>query len=475
MLLEELYISNCVYLIERSRFMYFTIAIVGRSNVGKTTIFNRLVNKKTSIVADCFGVTRDRNEVLCDYYDLKVKLIDSAGIEYQKKDILNKQMFNQAIKSIDLSDLCLFVIDGKDGITNADLRVFDILRKKNKLTILVINKTENIRFIDMSELSQFNTVCDKILLSAEHNHGFNDLYNAIKIQYNVWKDAKDDENFALNKQNNQNYDCENSSKIRVAVIGRPNAGKSTLLNNLLNEDRLITSDIAGTTRDKIELNFTYRNHEFVLIDTAGVRKKHKNGDFIEVASVEKSFEAIQFADVVIAVMDITVALEEQDLSICQKVCNEGRILIVCFNKWDLVSNDKEKQLLENLKNVIRKSLAQVKGIRFFTCSAINDKNLTLMLDEVVKLYCKWDNKISSGKINKKIIESKMTINVINELKIKYINQIKVRPPAFVAFSGKNEKDITAPKVESLKNWLYRELDLSGIPIRLSVRGKKKKQ
>ena len=449
--------------------MPYAIAIVGRANVGKTTIFNRLVGKKVSIVADYAGVTRDRNEVVCNYYDLKVKFVDAAGIEYQNtKEKIAKQMLEQALKSIDMADLCLFVIDGKNGVVSGDIDVFNALRKKNKTIILIVNKAENPQNLNTEELSQFNTVCDKILLSAEHNLGFGDLYNAIKNQYEKQTTviAKDN-NLTVVDDNKQHDD----HKIRIAILGRPNAGKSTFLNRLLNEDRLITSDIAGTTRDKIELDFSYNGKDFVLIDTAGIRKKHKNGDELECASVDKSLEALQFADVVIVMMDITNALEEQDLSICQKVCNEGRILVVCFNKWDLVPRGKEEELLEKLKNIIRRSVAQVKGIVFFTCSAINDNNLYTMLDTICELFAKWNYKITAGQMNKKIEEAKLTMNVINELKIRYINQIKVRPPMFVAFSGKKEKDITTQKVDSVKNWLYKTFNFTGVPIRLSVRGK----
>ena len=449
--------------------MPYTIAIVGRANVGKTTIFNRLVGKKVSIVADYAGVTRDRNEVVCNYYDLKVKFVDAAGIEYQNtKGKIAKQMLEQALKSIDIADLCLFVIDGKNGVVSGDIDVFNALRKKNKTIILIVNKAENPQNLNTEELSQFNTVCDKILLSAEHNLGFGDLYNTIKNQYEKQTTviAKDN-NITVVDDNKSNDD----HKIKIAVLGRPNAGKSTFLNRLLNEDRLITSDIAGTTRDKIELDFSYNGKDFVLIDTAGIRKKHKNGDQLECASVDKSLEALQFADVAIVMMDITNALEEQDLSICQKVCNEGRILVVCFNKWDLVPRGKEEELLEKLKNIIRKSVAQVKGIVFFTCCAVRDNNLYVMLDTICELFDKWNCKITAGQMNKKIEEAKLTMNIINELKIRYINQIKVRPPMFVAFSGKKEKDITTQKVDSVKNWLYKTFNLTGIPIRLSVRGK----
>ena len=211
----------------------------------------------------------------------------------------------------------------------------------------------------------------------------------------------------------------------------------------------------------------------MLIDTAGIRKKHKDGDGLEIASVDKSLEALQYADVAIMIMDITTALEEQDLSLCQKICNEGRILVICFNKWDFVKKTQEQELLNGLQNRIRKSIAQVKGIMFFTCSAIMDNNLTSVLDGIIQLYNKWDGKITAGQFNKKVGEcSTMPNNIINTLKIKYINQVKQRPPAFIAFSGKNEKYITPQHVETLKNWLYREFDLTGIPLRVSIRGKK---
>ena len=468
----------------------FSVAIIGRANVGKTTIFNRIVGKndkqKRAIVKDYAGTTRDRNEVVVDdYFGMKIKFIDAAGIEYQNaKGTIEKQMLKQAIKGLELADLCLFVIDGKFGITDGDLSVFNLLRKKNKSTILIVNKAENPNDLCISadELRQFNIAKKQILLSAEHNFGFGDIYEAIKEEYDKWFEASKnnnrDGNMKMNAERyknesneNESYKIEDEHKIRIAVLGRPNAGKSTFLNNLLQEDRLITSDIAGTTRDKIDLDFSYKNQDFVLIDTAGIRRKYKNGEDLEYASVEKSLEALQFADVGIVLMDITIAMEEQDLSLCQRVCNEGRILVVCFNKWDLVPKNKEEQLLEELKTKIQKSVAQVKGIVFFTCSAIRDQNLAIMLDTIKTLFDRWNCKITASQMNKKIEEAKMTMNVINDLKIRYINQIKTRPPTFVAFSGKNEKYITIQKVESLKNWLYREFNLLGVPVRISVRGK----
>ncbi len=448
--------------------MCYTIVIVGRSNVGKTTIFNRLIGKNIAITADITGVTRDRNEIKFNYYDMNIKLIDTAGVELNgSKNVIEKQMLEQANKSIDDADLCLFVIDGKTGLLHKDIEIFNILRKKNKTTILVINKSETKSNLNINELNHFNTAIEKIFLSAEHNFGFNELYKSIKKQHDIWlKDNK-------KKEEKESLYCVNDHKIKIAVLGRPNVGKSTFLNNLLNENRLITSNIAGTTRDKIELDFVYKNLDFVLVDTAGIRKKYKNGNEVENASIEKSFESLQFADVVIVMIDITIAFEEQDLSLCNRVCEEGRILIVCFNKWDLVPSASEKKILTKLKNIICKSISKTKGIVFFTCSAIHDNDLQLILDSAYKLYNKWNIKISSSSMNKKIEKAKQFINnPISDLKIRYINQIKTRPPTFVAFSGKDKKYIKQYKIDSLRNWLYSEFDLFGVPIRLSVREKK---
>ncbi len=449
--------------------MYFAVAIVGRPNVGKTTIFNRFVGaKKSSIVENIIGVTRDRNEVVTNFYDIQANFIDIAGIELRaKKDIISQQMQQQALKAIMKADVCLLVVDGILGIVEKDIEVLNIIRKYNKPVIVLVNKCENLDKINQENFYKIN-VDDKILISAQHNIGFADLYKVLLEKYNNW--------LKVNQQQLKS-DIEKNKveahKIRIAVLGRPNAGKSTFLNNLLQEDRLITSDIAGTTRDKIEVDFKYCNREFVLIDTAGIRKKHKNGEFLEKMSVEKSLEALQFADVVIMITDITKALEEQDLSLCQKICAEGRILVVCFNKWDLVNKNKEYEILKYLKAIIQQSMAQVKGIVFFTCSSLKDNNLTDILQNIIVLYDKWNRKLSSGIINKAVLADKTKPNsAINKLKIKYITQIKSRPPTFIAFSGKKEKDILINNIESIKNWIYQELDYTGVPIRVSIRGKK---
>ncbi len=448
----------------------FTVAIVGRANVGKTTLFNRIVGKRQeAIVANVAGVTRDRNEIVADFFDIKAKFVDAAGIEFtgmRTKNVIEKQMFQQAVRSIENADICVFVIDGKVGVIDTDIQVLNLLRKHEKKVITVINKAENANNIDIDNLYQLG---DKpILISASHNLGIGDLYEALLREYEIYKQTHQEEEERVEN---------NDHKIRIAILGRPNAGKSTFLNKLLGEERVIASDIAGTTRDKVEIPFKYNNHEFIMIDTAGIRKRHKEGDNLELASVDKSFEALQFADIAVMIMDISVALEEQDLTLCQKICNEGRILVICFNKWDLVDNVKEnaEKLIDMLKERIRKSIAQVKGIVFFTCSALHDDNLSDMLAELAALYDKWNTKIGAGRFNRAIADAYKRPGIVQELKIKYINQIKVRPPTFVAFSGLNEKKITISKIEALKNWLYREFDLLGVPTRLSVRGKVKEK
>lgn len=448
----------------------FTVAIVGRANVGKTTLFNRIVGKRQeAIVANVAGVTRDRNEVVADFFDIKAKFVDAAGIEFtgmRTKNVIEKQMFQQAVRSIENADICVFVIDGKVGVIDTDMQVLNLLRKHDKKVITVINKAENANNIDIDNLYQLGD--RPILISASHNLGIGDLYEALLREYDFYKQAHDEEQEPVE---------DTSHKIRIAILGRPNAGKSTFLNKLLGEERVIASEIAGTTRDKVEIPFTCGGREFVLIDTAGIRKRHKEGDNLELASVDKSFEALQFADIAVMIMDISVALEEQDLTLCQKICNEGRILVICFNKWDLVDNVKENadKLIDMLKERIRKSIAQVKGIVFFTCSALQDDNLSNMLEELAALYDRWNTKIGAGRFNRAIADAYKRPGIVQELKIKYINQIKVRPPTFVAFSGLNEKKITVSKIEALKNWLYREFDLLGVPIRLSVRGKVKEK
>ena len=317
--------------------MTFTVAIVGRPNVGKSTLFNSLAKKKSAIVYDCPGVTRDRKEENIDFLGLQLKLIDTAGFESQKKEILLKDISEQIDFAVSEADILLFLLDAKSGILPDDHNFIKYIRKKNKEIILVVNKSES---------KQKSMLSDDILrlgfkrivyLSAEHRIGFQELFLEINDCYTQYQSLYGD-------IQNANELHNNNKSIKIAIVGKPNVGKSTFINKLLGTNRLITANESGTTRDAIEISWEYKNNNITLIDTAGIRKRSKIQQKLEKLSYEDSLKAIRFTQICILLFDATQKkLEKQDLSIIEHIVNEGRGLIIILNKSDLLS---DKQLQE---------------------------------------------------------------------------------------------------------------------------------
>lgn len=437
------------------------LAIVGRPNVGKSTLFNRLCGKRMAIVHDIPGVTRDRKEAFGQLGDIPLKLIDTAGLEDKSKDPLMEGMKTQVLEALRNADVVLFIIDGREGLTPLDTSFADLLRKAQKPVFLLANKCEGKAGAQGIAEAWGLGFGEPFPTSAEHGLGLDALYEALVPLYKGPLDEKIDSEEVP------------EAPLQLAIVGRPNVGKSTLLNQLIGHERVLTGPEAGVTRDSISIEWSYKNQPMRLIDTAGLRKRTKVTEKLEWLATSESRTAIQYAQVVILVLDANQPLEKQDLHIGSKVIEEGRCLVLALNKWDLITNKEE--LLKNLKERLTTALPQVKGIPLVPISALKGKNKEKLLDQVLAIYALWNQRISTGKLNRWLEEivahHPPPLVAGRRIKIKYLTQIKTRPPTFVLFSSKSD-ELPDSYVKYLVNGMRNTFGLEGVPIRFSVKSGK---
>ncbi|MGA0604428.1 ribosome biogenesis GTPase Der [Phenylobacterium sp. VNQ135] len=439
--------------------MPLKLAIVGRPNVGKSTLFNRLAGKKLAIVDDRPGVTRDRRFGTGRLGDLDLELIDTAGFEDVTDESLEARMRAQTELAVDECDVALFVVDSREGVTPADRIFAEILRKRDKPVILAANKAEG-RQGEAGVLDAWGLgLGEPVPISAEHGEGMADLYAAIAA---VW--SEDDE---------FEEEDEADKPIRIAIVGRPNAGKSTLVNRLIGEDRMLTGPEAGITRDAIPVDWVWDGRNVRLVDTAGLRRKAKVHEKLEKLSTSDTIRAITFAEVVLLVMDATHPLEIQDLQIADLVEREGRALVFVLAKWDLVE-DQQAKLAEIIEETNR-LLPQVKGSPIVALSAETGRGLDRLMPAVLKAYGDWSTKVKTRDLNDwlRMAVERHPPPAVNgrRVKPKYMAQTKARPPTFVLFASRADQ-LPDHYRRYLINSLRESFDLPGVPIRVSVRSNK---
>jgi GTPase len=445
--------------------MSFTIAIIGRPNVGKSTLFNRLVGQKLALVDDAPGVTRDRREGEARLGDLRFTVIDTAGLDEGAKGSLTARMLEQTETAIGLADALMFVIDARAGLTPSDRAFADYARRADKPVVLLANKSEG-KHGEIGAMEAYALgLGDPLQISAEHGEGMSDLYDALRVLMpEPAEDEEDDEEIAEEELATR--------PIRVAVVGRPNAGKSTLINRLLGEERLLTSAEAGTTRDSIAVEISWNGRDFRVFDTAGLRRRSRIEEKLEKLSVADALRAVRFAEVVVLMMDTQNKFEEQDLRIADLIEREGRALVIAVNKWDLMET--KSGAISALRAEADHLLPQVRGTPLVAVSGLMGEGIDHLMRAIEDAYAVWNRRVPTAALNRwfeQAVDANPPPAVSGRrLKLNYITQAKARPPSFVLFCSRADA-VPQSYLRYLVNSLREYFELPGTPVRISLREK----
>jgi len=434
------------------------VTIVGRPNVGKSTLFNRMAGKRISITEDKPGVTRDRIYAECEWLDNYFTLIDTGGIEVNTEDTIFAQMRIQAEIAIDMADVVLFMVDGKEGVTAADLEVSQMLRKAKKDIILVVNKMD--KFVNNNNIYEFYNLSlgEPISISSSEALGLGDLLDLIISKFDDSMDINDDDD-----------------SIKIAVIGKPNAGKSSIINKIIGEERVIVSDIPGTTRDAIDTKFERNGQKYTLIDTAGIRKKSKISEAVEKYSVLRAFTAVERADICVLIIDADKGVTDQDIRIAGYSHDNHKGMIIVVNKWDLI--EKDNKTFKEFHDNIRNSFAYATYAPIMAVSALTGQRVNKILDAVDEVYSFRNLRVSTGVLNDIIIEAVLMnqprIVRGKRLKIYYGTQVAVNPPKFLIFVNDSEI-VHFSYARYIENKIRESFEYKGTPIVIEFRNRSEK-
>lgn len=437
-----------------------TVAIVGRPNVGKSTLVNRLIGARNSIVHDMPGVTRDRIYFDVEWQNKGFTVIDTGGIIPGDGDDIMVSIFDQARLACEEADKIIFLVDGKEGINPVDYDIANILRQSGKPIFLAVNKCDNVESLMMTNDFYSLAVGDPVGISALHGSGgVGDLLDLVTDDFEVTEEE------------------ENDGKIRIAIVGRPNAGKSSIVNALLNTQRVIVSNISGTTRDSIDSYITYKDTEFVIVDTAGIRKKSKVDYGVEKFAVDRAIRSIRECDVAVLVIDANEGISDQDKKISSIITESGKGIIVAINKWDLVE-DKKSNTINKFEKELAKDIPFLSYAPKIFISALTKQRLGQIFDKSLEVYAQCVKRVSTGLLNK-VINEAYALNPPTSfkgkrLKVLYTTQAAIQPPTFVLFVN-NEDLLKDSYKRYLENKLREAFGFFGTPIRISVRERKDKK
>lgn len=438
------------------------IALLGRPNVGKSTLFNYFVGRKEALVYDMPGVTRDRKYGKGSLFDLEFDLVDTPGLDESLGEDLYEDMLRQSIRGAEEADIILFVADSREGVTALDHDLCGRLRRMGKPLFLLCNKGDLVVEDEARLLFYELGAGEPLFISSLHKQGFDDLYHQLLP---FFPDLGDLDSFE-----GKGEEVEAKKAVRVAIVGRPNVGKSSFINQLIGEDRFLAGDIMGLTRESNSVDFKKGDQAYKIYDTAGLRKAARVDSKIEEFSTSDTLEAIQYAEVVLLIIDGTRGLEKQDLTIARHVINEGRCFVLALNKWDVLQ-DKNK-VLEEIKYTLSTSLAQIKGVHVIPMSALTGYQTDKVFDEINACYKVWNKRIPTARLNEwlhgSLQENPPPLSSGRRLKIRYASQINTRPPTFAFFVNKIQ-DFPQSYFRYLTNSLRDTFGLFGVPIRILKR------
>ena len=455
-----MFLIFCVFFLYKGRKFFYNkgvmiplIAIVGRPNVGKSTFFNKVAGRKISITEDRPGVTRDRVYVSSEWRGKPFMLVDTGGIELKSEDVMWKQIALQAQLAVETADVILFFTDGREGLTSSDYDVADYLRRSKKPVILVVNKIDDYSPDKVFEFYSLG-LGEPFAVSSEHSQGIGDVLDKAVEWFEKGENVEDD-------------------SLKIAVVGKPNAGKSSLVNKILGQERTIVTDVAGTTRDAIDTPFTRGKKKYTIIDTAGIRRKRSIEDDVEYYSVLRAFDAIRRADVVLLVVDCSVGLTEQDVRIIGQVHEEGKPSVIVMNKWDTV--EKDTHTIEKFEEKLKEDLKFMDYYKSVYISAKTGQRVEKLLDLAEEVYEHANFRIPTGALNDLLMDamrvSEPPSYLGKRMKLYYASQVSVKPPLFVLMVN-DEKLLHFSYARYLENVIREAYDFSGTPIRIQVRNKK---